>query len=568
VSEPFGATQAGKPEDWRRLAQEAAARGDIAQARAILENGVTEFPDNAALANSAGHFAMQAKDAAAAEGHFARAVRLAPGSLEFATNRAVALARLERHGEALAQLKPFENAGVADARYCSARAAASRAVGDLTGAQLWYDRCLALEPGHARALHGRARVALERGAVDAATRFEQALAAKRNDPEAWLGLANALGAAGESQRARQIAETLVRQAPRWLDALRLLAQLRLSMGEEDFASHYAHAAQLALGDPAIPLAHADVLSGLGRHAEAAAITRAARTRFAGNSQLALAEAIHAGAAGDDARAEAVFASLSESSPERFVHEARHRIRRGELRRADTLLDRAAERDRWNIGIWALRGIIWRLAGDRRAEWLHGTKGLMRMVALPDAARVLDAAIPLLHRLHDGSALPLGQSLRGGTQTRGQLFARAEPQLGVLHDALMIAVEEYRSGLPPVDPAHPLLRHRGTTWSITGSWSVRLAGGGDRHTAHIHPQGIVSSALYCEIAGEFGSEDDQAGWLELGRSPPDLRVDLPPLASFRPRPGHLALFPSTLYHGTRPFAQGRRLTVAFDVTVAA
>ena len=30
------------------------------------------------------------------------------------------------------------------------------------------------------------------------------------------------------------------------------------------------------------------------------------------------------------------------------------------------------------------------------------------------------------------------------------------------------------------------------------------------------------------------------------------------------PGRLALFPSTMWHGTVPFADGERLTIAFDV----
>ena len=32
----------------------------------------------------------------------------------------------------------------------------------------------------------------------------------------------------------------------------------------------------------------------------------------------------------------------------------------------------------------------------------------------------------------------------------------------------------------------------------------------------------------------------------------------------PAAGHLALFPSTLYHGTTAFSAGERMTVAFDV----
>jgi predicted 2-oxoglutarate/Fe(II)-dependent dioxygenase YbiX len=45
------------------------------------------------------------------------------------------------------------------------------------------------------------------------------------------------------------------------------------------------------------------------------------------------------------------------------------------------------------------------------------------------------------------------------------------------------------------------------------------------------------------------------------------LDLPPLATFEPKPGRLVLFPSFLFHGTRPFTGGERLTVAFDLTAA-
>jgi predicted 2-oxoglutarate/Fe(II)-dependent dioxygenase YbiX len=56
----------------------------------------------------------------------------------------------------------------------------------------------------------------------------------------------------------------------------------------------------------------------------------------------------------------------------------------------------------------------------------------------------------------------------------------------------------------------------------------------------------------------------AGWLELGAPPPDLRVNLPAYARIEPKPGRLVLFPSTMWHGTVPFNDGERLTIAFDV----
>ncbi len=54
-----------------------------------------------------------------------------------------------------------------------------------------------------------------------------------------------------------------------------------------------------------------------------------------------------------------------------------------------------------------------------------------------------------------------------------------------------------------------------------------------------------------------------GYLELGRPPEDLLLELEPIAAIAPAPGTLVLFPSFLYHGTRPFPAGERLSVAFD-----
>jgi predicted 2-oxoglutarate/Fe(II)-dependent dioxygenase YbiX len=51
---------------------------------------------------------------------------------------------------------------------------------------------------------------------------------------------------------------------------------------------------------------------------------------------------------------------------------------------------------------------------------------------------------------------------------------------------------------------------------------------------------------------------------LGAAPPELGLELLPYQFVQPKPGRLVLFPSTMWHGTQPFANGERLTVAFDM----
>jgi hypothetical protein len=97
----------------------------------------------------------------------------------------------------------------------------------------------------------------------------------------------------------------------------------------------------------------------------------------------------------------------------------------------------------------------------------------------------------------------------------------------------------------------------------GAWSVRLGSQGF-HVVHTHPLGWISSAFYVALPETMGK--GQAGWLQLGAPPPDLRLDLAPYCMIEPKPGRLALFPSTMWHGTVPFDDGERLTIAFDMRV--
>jgi hypothetical protein len=157
--------------------------------------------------------------------------------------------------------------------------------------------------------------------------------------------------------------------------------------------------------------------------------------------------------------------------------------------------------------------------------------------------------------------PLEQSLRGGTQTDGPLFSRIEPEIRTLRAAIVETVQTYIAQLPSVDASHPLLGVPRAPVRFAGSWSVRLTDSG-YHANHVHPAGWISSAFYVALPEGLGGEDS-AGWLTLGEAG-EIGVDLPPLRMIEPKPGRLVLFPSTMWHGTRPFTAGERLTVAFDV----
>ena len=145
--------------------------------------------------------------------------------------------------------------------------------------------------------------------------------------------------------------------------------------------------------------------------------------------------------------------------------------------------------------------------------------------------------------------------------------RAYPELARLRQGLDDGIARYLARLPAADAVHPLLRIRRDRFRFTGSWSVRLTDGGF-HVQHVHPEGVLSSAFYVALPPRRADEPADAGWLTVGMPPPELGLDLPPLASIEPKLGRLALFPSYLWHGTQPFGRGERLTVAFDVVAPA
>ncbi|MEQ5787343.1 hypothetical protein J3454_05500 [Erythrobacter sp. NFXS35] len=415
----------------------------------------------------------------------------------------------------------------------------------------------------------QAHRALASGDPAALGMFDRLLARDPGNARLWLGKAQALELNGDGRGARIVAQQLAEQAPGFTAALTYLAGLRLAAGERDFAAPFRTAAARAPHDPNIPAAHVEALAAADLWADAAATAAEARGRFPDEAHFTLLEAIHAGAAGEWARADALFAELDDDHPQRPLHEARHRLRGRDPAASERLLAQVLASEPHDIAAWALRGIAWRLAGDPRAGWLHEQAGLVTLLPLAARAGLLEEAAAQLRNLHASARLPLGQSLRGGTQTRGILFQREDPVLADLHAAIRETLETYRAQLAPRDDAHPLLSHRDAQWQLAGSWSVRLTGGGDHHKAHIHPQGIISSALYLVVPDQAQDESEREGWLEIGRPPPDLRLDLEPLRVIRPCAGHLALFPSTLYHGTTPFAAtggqaDERLTVAFDI----
>lgn len=539
----------------------AARSGDDDVAVRLFAEAAAQCPRDAALLNSAGNFHARAARHDKALFYFDKAIAANADFGEAIINRTITLAAMGQQREALAALCADEPKLRGLSRYWSARAGLEVALDERVAASHSYEQCLAIAPTHVLGLHGRARMALDRGEEDMVARFDRALALTPSDAQLWLGRANALDHGGRATEARQIVEALVEQVPEWPDALELLAQLRWAAGErQDFSAHYAAVIRRFPHNSLLYRSWCRMLAGVDRYIEAADIAGIGHRACPEDPELALREAVHRGEAGEDDVAERIFARLLLDTDDRSMHEARHWLRRGDPERAEHLLAPIASAH-GPVAAWALRDIAWRMLGDPRHAWLHQNR-FIRLVPLELSDRDLRAVIAVLDRLHDTAAMPIGQSVRDGTQTRGGLFDRGEAEIVRFHDAVVRTITRYRNELPPRDDGHPLLRYRDTTMRVAGSWSIRLMQGGF-HTSHIHPEGVLSSACYLSLP-EPESADPFAGGLELGCPPTDLRLALPPVQIVKPELGFCALFPSTLYHATRRFSTGKRMTVAFDV----
>lgn len=470
-----------------------------------------------------------------------------------------------RGGDALPLLRSALAAHPRNARLWQAMGLVHRALEDSAAAIEAFAEAARSSPADAKIAHGLAQVSLEAGRPAAAL-FDRARILAPSDGSILLGRAAAQLAEGQPKAAIDDLDAVVAANPGWSEGRATLARLRWMMGD---AAGYMEGHLRALAATPSSLALWTEMLDLmieGEHIEEAAdmLAKARLATGAGDALLPY-EAICASELGRSEEADRLFALLA---PRRHVaiveRHLRHLLRTGRPAEAAQLAEPWLADERGGR-LWPFISLAWRLIGDRRIDWLEGCGGLVGVYDL-DVADLLGPLAERLRTLHLARHFPLGQSVRGGTQTDGPLFAREEPEIRALRALVVKAVEAHIAGMGAHDARHPVLRHLDKGFRFSGSWSVRLAGAG-RHTNHIHPQGWLSSAFYVAIPTEAEMDAAPSGWLQLGRPPEALSLDMPALREVEPKPGRLVLFPSIMWHGTVPFGGGERLTVAFDVVPA-
>jgi tetratricopeptide (TPR) repeat protein len=427
-----------------------------------------------------------------------------------------------------------------------------------------FQRASALAPQDAKIVAGHATTAFENG-LPAAQLFRQARRIDPNNQELVLSASAALVAEGNGSAAIGLVVKEVGRFPEWVRGHQALSALRWTQGEpaDRFARSFETAVALRPKDIALRLAWLREVLQTRDFEAVMAILAASRAAVGDRVEFDAVEAAVASEQGDTARAQMLFQKLQGfDDPSITLFRIRDALATGQPDQAEALANTLLGTEHAQ-SVWPYLSLIWRLTGDTKAQWLDGDPPHFRVFDLDFKQGELDALAACLRRLHVAKAQFLGQSVRGGTQTDGNLFLRHEPEIQAVRTKIVAAVRDYVSSLPPRVEGHPLLVCPRSQILFEGSWSVRLAGAGF-HVAHTHTHGWISSALYVALPGAEALGARPAGWLRLGAPPRELGLDIPAYGHVEPQPGRLVLFPSTMWHETVPFGQGERLTIAFDM----
>jgi len=156
--------------------------------------------------------------------------------------------------------------------------------------------------------------------------------------------------------------------------------------------------------------------------------------------------------------------------------------------------------------------------------------------------------------------PRGISTIKGYQTAMTLLDTSSGPLNRLRLLIESEVTAYKKEL--VSSKAGLIRSWPEKIELHG-WFVRLLPGGHQ-TAHNHPDGWLSGVIYLRLPVTNTPPEGSIEFSLRNTNYPDISGEHPKMVH-HPAPGHLVLFPSSLYHRTIPFhGDGERLCIAFDI----
>lgn len=440
-----------------------------------------------------------------------------------------------------------------------------------------YRQALQIEPRNVQLLQNLGIALKAEGrSAEALGCYEQALALDSRVPELHRNRGNALYELGRLTEALASYQRALELRPDALDVHETLNAICWQHGlHEQYLTSYEPAIQAVPQSLALRVQYAAALRQAGRCEDSEAVLRCAMDQL--GSSPAAHRALGRALAGQGRLAEAIARYEEAISADPHDADCRQDLAKMliVLERYDEALqhiERALERAPLDQALIACRGLCWRLLGDPREAVLNDYQTFVQAYPLPIPTgfadmdqfnRALNDALDTLHRTQEH---PPDQTLRGGTQTYGNLFECGIREIQLLRQGIEQVLRRYITELPR-DPDHPFLGRRSDTFRFTASWSSRLRQEGF-HTNHTHPKGWISACYYVSLPQAVHAPGSKQGWIKFGQTNLGLAEREQVGRMIEPREGLLVLFPSYLYHGTVPFeTEELRTTVAFDVVPA-
>lgn len=550
------------------------AQGLLVQARHALEGAVQLVPGNPHYWNALANLLAATGETGGAGQAYRNAISLAPGNADFRINLALSHAAAGHGEECEAALAEAERIDPRSARLWSVRGSLSLDAGQAGSAASHLGRALQIDPLSNDARHNLALALRQLDRVDEALeQVETALANGGTRDETPTLRGHLLADLGQMEDAVIQYEAVVSRNPEAIEAQDQLCRLLPQLGRDAEAFVYFQEALAAR-----PAAHALWSAAILAAKELKDFERLldwserAIRQFGAEPDFCVAHAIGQAMSGRHVEAVSELESAAKRHPDSVGisnHLVPSLLAVGDLEAAERWALRSTELAPHDQSGWAWLTVIWRMRGDAREAWLADYDRFVLPIALdppPGFATAQDFLARLdevLTALHVGRAHPADQSLRHGTQTRGNLFDRKIDEIQALANGLKRQIESRLRTLPAQE-GHPFLGRIGSgRIRFAASWSVRLASSGF-HINHVHPTGWLSSAFYVSLPPEVGEAGTQAGALAFGVPDSTLGLHLAPRRIVHPEAGKLVLFPSYFWHGTIPFeSRTPRLTVAFD-----
>jgi tetratricopeptide (TPR) repeat protein len=426
------------------------------------------------------------------------------------------------------------------------------------------ERAVALAPDLAAARSDLGAMLILLGRAEAAEpHLRAAVALNPDNVEARIHLGNALHARGEFKAAEEVYRAALQLDPRHVRGLLSLGNLLHDLRRPaDALEFLTAAAGLAPGAAATHLFLGNCLRDLVRPDDAIASYRRALLIEPGNADVNenLGQVLKA----QERHEEAIKCFRASGNPYARALALECELRLGRTADFFAWLDSHAAEEATNLHSASLSAY---------ASWHLGRPDPHRFCPEPlSQVRVVDRytssgdAAFLQALIREGKQLavmwePYGVTTKHGFQSGGNIFAHGYEALARLQNDLIDQLQRYRAALAPAGMA---LAERWPAQMRLHGWFVRLLTGGHQQS-HNHPFGWMSGCLYLQMPAQAASGE---GAIEFGLDSgayPRLSDRQGPTVLHQPKPGQLALFPSSAYHRTIPFrSDEERLCIAFDL----